>query len=68
MRGCSLEWGGQGAGADLPRQLVGPQFLGCVFPEKNLKENLEGLIFFGPYLFQVCVFVALGEVTELNMV
>lgn len=47
---------------------MGPGFLGSLLPEKNLKENLEGLIFFACYLVQVCVLVGLGEVTELNMV
>lgn len=42
-------------GADLSPQLVGGGFPGCLLPEKNFKENLEGLILFACYLWSRCV-------------
>lgn len=66
MRGARV--GGGGGWCRPPKAACWAWFLGSVLPEKNLKENLEGLIFFACYLVQVCVLVGLGEVTELNMV
>lgn len=53
----------------LRRQLVGSGFMGFILPERNFKDNLEGLMLFAPVTCGpgVCNWYDWGKVTALNM-